>query len=362
MIGRKNLRAQLEESLRQRSILAAEKSISSASIDGDLKYLDEVDRLLKFIPKSNKNILLVATLVGAACLIIASLLWTLKPRTVHLQLTAAIDGLTLVLAKDLEWSGTWNLSGGLLRVEEMSKIELPPELTDKNLLTGHAWLEIKRSDIQLKHLFVGKSAQLSIARNDVKMVDVTAVNAAILGELQVVGSAQMEAGDEPGQSASLAETSFEIPGTVTFSHGSATAPSFLRTTPKGAISFSDVHVKGLTFAKENEDPEAPFVSAIKGGKLTIAPTGEKLDLEQGSRLRLKGAEGIVSRLVVSAEGVDLSFEGEAQSAKIGPAGLERELKPSWLEYLYHQQRLGFFWAAATFLWGLLWSARTLIFK
>ena len=56
------------------------------------------------------------------------------------------------------------------------------------------------------------------------------------------------------------------------------------------------------------------------------------------------------------------FEGKVRSASTGPSGFERELQPSLLEYLYHQQRLGFFWAAVSFLWGVLWSARTLIFK
>ena len=85
-------------------------------------------------------------------------------------------------------------------------------------------------------------------------------------------------------------------------------------------------------------------------------------MQQGSRLRLEGAEGVISRLTIGPDGAALIFEGEVRSAATGPPGFERQLKPSLLEYLYHQQRLGFFWAVASFIWGLLWSARTLIFK
>jgi hypothetical protein len=132
--------------------------------------------------------------------------------------------------------------------------------------------------------------------------------------------------------------------------------------PKGKIDLANLHVAEISFAKETYDSETPFASGIMKGSVTVLSTGEKLPLQEGSRLRLEGTEGIISRLAIGPEGSTLIFEGAVRSAIIGPSGFERQLKPSLLDYLYHQQRLGFFWAAASFLWGLLWSARTLIFK
>jgi hypothetical protein len=204
---------------------------------------------------------------------------------------------------------------------------------------------------------------LSLSTDVLKNVTIRSANSEIRGKLAIAGRPAVQAGSSPDQNDRISEASFTIPGTVAFFHSSRTqVPAFLRIAPKGTIDLRDLHVKELAFAKENADPEAPFQSGIVSGNVTMLSTGEQIKLERGSRLRLVDAEGIVSQLAIGPDGVVFSFEGKVRSALLGPPGFDHELKPSWLDYFFRQQRLYFFWGAVSFLWALLWSGRTLLFK
>ena len=273
------------------------------------------------------------------------------------------ESLTIRLAKQISWSGDWDLSGGLLRLEDMSRIEIPPELAAENTLSGRAWLEGNNGDFALRHLEIQAKAELSVKKAELQSLDINSRNSPLLGQLQVSGAPKIEAGRSPQESEKLSEAHFDIPGTVTFFHNGSQVPAILRVTPRGELTLADLAVDEISFAREKTDSETSFRSGIVRGDLTMLTTGEKHPpLEAGSRLRLEGVEGVISGLTISGDRIHLAFEGTVRSASVGPPGFERELKPSFLEYIYHQQRLGFFWAVASFLWGVLWSTRTLIFR
>jgi len=172
----------------------------------------------------------------------------------------------------------------------------------------------------------------------------------------------IQAGPSPEQTENLSATSFEIPGIITFYHDTARTPAVLRVTPRDELELFDLAVQSMSFAREATDSDTSFRSGIVDGKLIILSTGEEVPLGPGSRLRLDGVDGVISKMTIGSSGATLAFEGKVKDAFTGSPGFERELQPSLLEYLYHQQRLGFFWTVVTFLWGVLWSARTLYFK
>src|SRR5262249_37680318 len=163
---------------------------------------------------------------------------------------------------ELNWFGKWDLSGGLLRLEDMSRIELPPELAAPNFLSGRAWLEIKNGDVELKHLEANAKVQLSAEKGEVKVIDINSRNARILGQLEIIGRPLIEAGSSPEQSTDIIDTQFDIPGTVTFFHDATPVPAVLRVAPRGAIDLPDLHVAEISFAKEIANSETSFRSGI----------------------------------------------------------------------------------------------------
>ena len=124
---------------------------------------------------------------------------------------------------------------------------------------------------------------------------------------------------------------------------------------------SDLRVQGLKFARETSDQPGTqiFVSAVTGGKVLLSDISETVELQSGEPLSLEGVTGRITRVQIK-DRIDVRFEGVAKEISVGPEGFERDLAPNLLQYLYHKQRLPFFWSAVTFLWGLLWSLRKLL--
>ena len=74
---------------------------------------------------------------------------------------------------------------------------------------------------------------------------------------------------------------------------------------------------------------------------------------------IEGVEGRLRKVGHGSE-IELVFEGTVETLLLGPKGFEKNLSPSYLEYLYVRKPLAFFWGAVVFLWGLLWRVRKMI--
>jgi hypothetical protein len=354
------LRAQLESLLQSQSDAAAQKLKSGAPPDDELHRIEQIQAVLKLLPQANTTTLSIAGAVAVTCLVAACVLWTIRLPT-RLQMTVSSESVTVRLPSGLNWSGNWDLGGTPVRMQDMSRIDLPPELSSATLLSGTPWLEVSNGDFSLKRLELQPNAEISIKKGE-QTLSINSWNAPMLGQLELFGKPVVDAGRSLEQTEKLSAANFEIPGIVTFYHDTGRMPSVLRIAPHTALELADLPIQGISFAREAVDSDTSFRSGIIKGKLTIPSTGEELQLDSGTRLRLNLAEGILSKLTIGSDGVTLAFQGKVTSAFTGPPGFERELEPTLLEWLYHQQRLGFFWTVVTFLWGVLWSARTLFFK
>jgi hypothetical protein len=334
--------------------------MSGAPADDELHRIEQIQTLLKSAPQARTATVAVASAVAVTCLVAACVLWTIRLPT-RVQMTVTTESVTVVLSNGLSWSGLWDLGGSPVRIQDMSRIELPPELSGETLLSGTPWLEVSNGNFSLKHLELQPNAEISIKKGD-QTLNINSWNAAMLGQLELFGRPAVDAGRSLEHAEKLSGANFDIPGIVTFYHDAGRMPAGLRVTAHSGLELAELPVKDISFAREAVDSDTSFRSGIIKGKMTIPSSGEELQLDPGTRLRLNLVDGIVSKMTIGSEGVTLAFEGKVTSAFTGSPGFERELEPTLLEWLYHQQRLGFFWTVVTFLWGVLWSARTLFFK
>jgi hypothetical protein len=136
----------------------------------------------------------------------------------------------------------------------------------------------------------------------------------------------------------------------------------LRETPLEPLTLRDIAVTGLGFFEERAAGAGPagFASQITRGRLTLTDTGQQIVLAPEAALRLGDTQGRVASLRIGRDGIGVVFEGTVAEVTLGSAEFTRDLKPSLLEWAYHQQRLGFLWGALTFLWTLGWSVRRLL--
>jgi hypothetical protein len=203
-------------------------------------------------------------------------------------------------------------------------------------------------------------------RNASGDVDILTLNKHFQGQLQVAGSPSISAGSAglvPDSKIFIEKAPFDPPATVTFDDaGRPLIPAQLRARPLEKLQLPRVPIRALGLFTEttNADQQSSFTSGITEGAVTLSDTREAIELRAGDPLYLEGANGIISRLEIGPEGLQLWFDGEVQGISRGIPGYERNLKPTLLEYLYHQEKLGFFWGAVAFLWGLIWSGRRLL--
>ena len=126
--------------------------------------------------------------------------------------------------------------------------------------------------------------------------------------------------------------------------------------------YSGFQVKRINFMEETLPGSGIFESLIQGGKITVLQTGNKMQLQQGDNLSLKITKSRHVNITKVKNLLKVEIEGSASKIEAGPGTYSEDLKPTLLEYIYHQQTLAFIWSSALFLWGLLWSIKNSLFK
>ncbi len=343
-----SLRRGVRRVLGEHATTTARKAISGADISDDVKQLEMYGKLLGALPRSRFGEMYPAILIAAACLLAASVAWTIRVPTAKVHLSVRATAVSMRLASALAWQGRCPAGGSLIRLREFGRIELPPELGTAQRLTQRAWLDISGGAVQLTRLDISQDALVRLMRNESGEVDILTLSKPFQGQLDLAGSPRIAAGDPPG--------------TVTFyDAGRPANPSLIRTSLLGTLQFRRVAVYDLSLFTEtpNAQQESLFASSITEGALTMPGSGTQIELKAGDPLYLEGARGLISELEVRPDSLGVMFDGEAHGVSLGAPGLGRNLKPTILEYLYHREKIGFFWGAVTFVWGLLWSGRKL---
>ena len=366
-------RRKLSKTAAELACVAAEKAASGGDVSEELKQLDVCQRLLAALPPPRFHDIYPAFLITAICLTAASMAWAIRVPKTKIHLRAKTTSVTMRLAGPLDWKGSWRVGGSLVRLQEFARLEVPPEFGTTEPLTGRAWLDIAGGSTKLTRLGISRGALVSVTSSESGYVQILTLGKAFQGEIQTAGSPSVSAGRAPGRTTQvrLPSAPFDPPATVTFyDAGRPAIPALLRVSPAGTLKLSQVATQGLSLFAETTNAEQQssvastvvkgFTSSIVEGTLTLSDTGEALKLDAGAPLDIAGADGLISTLEIGPTGVQLSFDGEARGVLLGIPGFDRNLKPTFLEYLYNQKKLGFFWGVVTFLWGLIWSGRKLL--
>ena len=173
------------------------------------------------------------------------------------------------------------------------------------------------------------------------------------GHLDAVGLVSGHGGPAPGTDWRLDETRFDGPPALFDfgADGTGAVPSVIRATPLEALVLRGARVAGLNFLEERTYTanQPIFVSNLLFGTLILTDIQQKIALPEAAPLRLTGAAGVVTALRVMPEGISATVEGTARGVTPGAGIFTRGLKPSILEYLFRQQRLGFFRGSVVFM-------------
>jgi hypothetical protein len=356
------LRREIAGQIKRLADEAASKTITGDTATVELDRIKALQAILAALPQRPTFPLVWAAAIGTICLIGASLAWSIHiPRTrVQLDLTTA--AVVARVDNDFSWHGSWRLSPDRAQLQNLTDLVLPPEYRDLQSLAheGSLELNVQGGNVRLRRLFVGRGAELQIAHNETGSTAIVIRGAPFRADIDVSGSVTGSAGTAPGKSLPLHK--LDPVGDFAFQYDRHDAvPALLNVSPLDVLTLSEMAVAGLSFFQEQADgtQASTFFSQIIYGKLTITATGEHIPLPAGATLHLDDARGLVAALRVAPKSIQLKFAGTASGVTLGAGDFSRNLKPTILEWLFHEQRLGFFWAVVTFLWGIAWSVRTL---
>jgi hypothetical protein len=349
-------------------VTAAEKVLSGERVEEELARLKDYESLIELSQKSNWPTTIAAIVVGAVCLALAGSAWTLHVPNTKVRLTIEkSDVVSFRLASPWQWTGSWRLKDAPIRLDELSELSLPPEFSQQSEIRGRSWLDIDKGKITFSAVDLGAGGSVSIWQSASSVTNLVSLDAPLRGEIQVTGTPTILAGDGPSRQTAAGSVRLKAPVVVQFRDSGRAAPAIpagIRFSPDEKIVWRNISVSRLSFSRETSGTATlpQFVSGIKSGSLTLTETSETIPLREQESLRLDSAEGIIQELEIGADSLRIVFEGKVRKISKGSVGFAEDLTPSWLSYVYHQERLKFFWGAAIFLWGLLWSGRQLLLK
>jgi hypothetical protein len=359
-----DLRRGIEREIKRLAGEAGAKAISGDSPSPEVDRINELQSVLAALPQANRFPLLWAAMIGAVCLIGASLAWSISIPRARVQLTLTTASVVMRLADDFPWDGDWRVKPEL-RLRQFTHLDLPPEYGMPEPLAKEASLDLSATGgtARLRHLFLGNGAAATIASSENGATEIVVQGAPFQGDIDVSGVVSCQAGPDPGTSLPAASFDPEMPpGRFGFQYdGRNVLPAVLHVSANDALDLHEIPISGLGFFEERADgtQASTFASQIISGTLTMTDTGKHMPLAPAAALRLLEAHGLVAALRVTPKEIRVKFEGTASGVTLGTGDFSRNLKPTILEWLFHQQKLGFFWGAITFLWGLAWSARKL---
>lgn len=366
-INKHSLRRSVINKIERLATEAGAKAIAGDTPIGDVEQIKALQSVLAGLSEKHSLNNLAAG-IGIACLLSVSIAIALPiPWSTRVQLNLTASSVSLRLKDDLSWHGIWRLEPKRISLENFTRLEIPPEYGQRHDTSIELGVDSKGS-VRVSDLFFGHGALLTIATQEVGTAEIVVRDAPFHGAIDVSGEVTGHTGlalDEI-----LPQEQFDTnlpPGRFHFWYAGQAAPGqqppVIHGSPLDTLVLSDIAVADLSFMEEHPKPGRPdetiFASQIIAGTLTMTDKDEQISLAPGAAVRLANIRGRISAFQVKHNNVEIIFEGTANDVTLGTGEFSRNLKPTILEWLFHQQRVGFFWGALTFLWGIAWSAHKL---
>jgi hypothetical protein len=186
--------------------------------------------------------------------------------------------------------------------------------------------------------------------------------AELKGALEIGGRGTLSGGVADGQTDQKYSQPLEDSEVLRFSASGKNAVStMLAFSPASPWGLRNLAVSELSFSwDERAQPGGPARrTPVLGGEITLFDSSTTVTLGEGERLSLERLHGRITDLRIDKQ-IHVSLEGDVGNIVVGTKGFERRLTPTYLEYFRSHRSLGFFWSAAVFIGGSLWSAKRLL--
>ncbi|MBI5193794.1 MAG: hypothetical protein HZA08_10190 [Nitrospirae bacterium] len=336
-------------------------------VSENLQRLDAYTKLLDAIPSPPSNEWIWALIIGILCLVVIGLLWSFRVSKTGVILKIKSEAVSLTLAKSFAADNT-NLA--IDRIDRLMSIDGPHLPLNVKGDNNNLYIQLNEGNAYLNNLTFGENGVLALESiRNYPSIHIYFKGSELQGQFDVSNYPALlvwEEGSAKGKSIKKKYNGIgNEPETVQFNAvGNIGVSTHFKAHSDTPLILHNLYVNGImSFAKEVSAKPGEYLheSTISEGVLTLHDLDNKtINLNEGDLLYLEGIDGRVVEIRIGS-GIDLSFVGDVKNVKIGPKDFERDIKPTYLEYMYYNYRLAFFWSAVTFLWGILWGIRKTIF-
>jgi hypothetical protein len=359
----KSLASRREERIANaaRRLLAGDPA---AEVRSDIDEIDSYSRILEAMgPPKRRPDWIAPAAVAFVCIAVAGLLWSVKvPRT---SISMAAQTGTMRFSLSRPWHVENAFRSPRMHFERLSTIQAPNLGLSLNEPSPDAWFELRGGTVDLQTLDIARGARVEID-NDPGEMDIYAGGARLSGRLTVAGNVTVTAGPRAGETTVNRSYQLEIPETVEFAVlQPQRIPSRLSVHAPADWSLGRLSVEDLDFVREEirGAGERLLTSGVKSGTLRFDDTSwPEVALREGDVVGIRPTESAVLTTRGAGDAIHVTLSGLVSSVRVGDVASQRNLAPSYLEYLYGKKSLGFFWGAIVFLWGLIWSVRNTVFR
>ncbi len=123
------------------------------------------------------------------------------------------------------------------------------------------------------------------------------------------------------------------------------------------LSLPTIGIDALSFT--TLDPHNHTVSGIVSGEVELLEINKQHTLGRGQWLSLAPVDPAYLSVLINKQGIAVDLQSKVSKLEAGIQGYLRNLKPSWLQYIYHNEGVILIWSAFLFISGILWSLKKL---
>ena len=310
--------------------------------------------------------------MALVCLAAVWALWTVTIDALgglRTGVVLAVHAATVDLRVAGEWEGSERirLADGRVRIERAALTFSDPRQGFARL-PDDAWVDVKAASATLQDLRLEPGTELTLERADGEALAVYA--AGRRGGWQPTGQRGRDPDLGRNGRCDAADQEFSRRGPRADDvqrRATQGMPARIVLRPEGPLALRDLAVSGLRFGREAAPSAGRAHIRLHGSGRTAPGPGCGRELRAVGRLQrdLEWPRGAGSPTADRGrrrrrDAIAVDLEGTVERVTVGPRGRERDATPSVLAYLYHNQRLAFLFAAASFVWGALWSLRRLV--
>ena len=377
------------EHLRRRRTAIAREAASrladdpSRSLEADAARVAAIDKLLAALPVRRFPPFLIAGMMAVVCALIVWLAWTVRVDAIGHKTWVAVE-LTAERV-ELDLNDRWallepiTLAGDGLQVARASlafnnRDILFGALPSESQISIAADMPERPLALALVALDLAPGGKLQIERLGADRARLLLAGDAT-GEVQIGGDARVDWRSDGA--ARVSETMSFAPLVETL----AFAPAAESGTPlqldfglsrRGRLAFEHLTVSAIRFGQvvALRPGEGTLLSTIRDGSIRLPELDQTIQLDPGVGLQLAGLDGYVREIAMTARGelISIALQGKVDRVRLlSPGsggrleqGFARNLTPSLLSYLYHNQSLALVLAAVSFVWGALYFLRGLL--